>query len=393
MRFAGIDVGSKTHVLAIVDEAGNVLLKPTSFAENAEGYGQLCALLGASADLLVALEATGHYGRNLFATLGTAGFHVALVNPLRTRRFAEEDLARAKTDSIDALGIARFAAQKRPAITPPRDEALDELRELVRLHDRLAQDAGDRLRQLHRLVALCFPEFTRYVRTLDSRRATLILSAYPTAEAFHDGCLSTLAQLRYGEYHKVGEALAHKLVEAAKASVARHHGPAYRNAVRFICTDLDGLRRKLQDLESDLGGAVHRHPVAGLLTTIDGLGYLSAARIVAAVGDPATFRHGAALAAYVGVVPRTNHSGLRRPAGASLTPLGNARLRRALYMTTFAAIRLNPWLRAYYERLRARGKLPKVAIIAAERKLLMAVYSVAKSRQPFVPRITHASQT
>lgn len=154
-------------------------------------------------------------------------------------------LARAKTDSIDALGIARFAAQKRPAMTPPRDEAMDELRELVRFHDRLAQDAGDRVRQLHRLVALCFPEFTRHVRTLDSQRAILILREHRTAEAFDDGCLRALAQLRYGEYHKVGEALAHKLVSAAKISVARHHSPAYRNAVRFICADLDaGLARK-----------------------------------------------------------------------------------------------------------------------------------------------------
>jgi transposase len=37
-----------------------------------------------------------------------------VLNPLRTRRFAEEELQRTKTDAIDALGIARFAAQKRP---------------------------------------------------------------------------------------------------------------------------------------------------------------------------------------------------------------------------------------------------------------------------------------
>jgi transposase len=42
------------------------------------------------------------------------GYAVAVLNPLRTRRFAEEELQRTKTDAIDALGIARFAAQKRP---------------------------------------------------------------------------------------------------------------------------------------------------------------------------------------------------------------------------------------------------------------------------------------
>jgi putative transposase len=57
-------------------------------------------------------------------------------------------------------------------------------------------------------------------------------------------------------------------------------------------------------------------------------------------------------------------------------------------MPTLSAVRCNPWLRAYYERLRARGKLPKVAIVAAMRKLLLAVYSVAKHRRPFVAHLT-----
>jgi transposase len=60
------------------------------------------------------LEATGHYWRNLFVALLAKGYAVAVLNPVRTRRFAEEELQRTKTDAIDALGIARFAAQKRP---------------------------------------------------------------------------------------------------------------------------------------------------------------------------------------------------------------------------------------------------------------------------------------
>jgi transposase len=53
-------------------------------------------------------------------------------------------------------------------------------------------------------------------------------------------------------------------------------------------------------------------------------------------------------------------------------------------MPVLSAIRLNPWLRAFYQRLRAAGKPPKLALIAAMRKLLHAVYSVAKHRRPFV---------
>jgi transposase len=389
MRFAGIDVASQVHVVAIVDETGAVLLKPTSFGEDAAGYEKLFALLGSATDLLVAMEATGHYGRNLLAALSGKCFPVALLNPLRTRRFAQEDLVRGKTDSIDALGIARFGAQKRPPACTPRDPATDELREVVRSYDRLLQDIGDRVRQLHRLVDLCFPEFTRHVRTLDSLRATAILGEYPTAEAFHTSTLPKLTKLlRVTNPHGLRKGLARDLIEAAKVSVAPHRGEPYRDQVRYLCQDLDSLRRRRRDLESDLERRVTQDQVGSLLTTIEGLGFVSVARIIAAVGDPARFRHAGALAAYVGVVPGTQHSGLHRPDRATLCPLGNARLRRALYMATLGAVQRNPWLRAYYQRLRRKGKLPKVALIASMRKLLTAVYSVAKHRKPFAPRLT-----
>jgi transposase len=156
MRFVGIDVAAERHVVAGVDEANAVVLKATPFTEDTEGYQKLLSLLGTAADTLVAMEATGHYWKNLFATLAAHGFAVALLNPLRTHRFAGEDLQRTRTDAIDALGIARFAAQKRPPATRLPDRATEELRELVRFRDRLVQDFGDRVRQLHRLVDLGF---------------------------------------------------------------------------------------------------------------------------------------------------------------------------------------------------------------------------------------------
>ncbi len=184
MRFVGIDIASETHVVAVVAEDQSVLLKPVPFKENAAGYELLWERLGSPRDTLVTLEATGHYWKNLFAALVTRGFAVALINPLRSRRFAQEDLERTKTDAIDALGLARFGAQKRPRVSVLRDHATDELRELVRLRDRLVQDFGDCTRRLHRLVYLGFPEFKRHVKRLDSQLSTGLLKEYPTARAF-----------------------------------------------------------------------------------------------------------------------------------------------------------------------------------------------------------------
>jgi transposase len=388
MRFVGIDIGAEKHWVATVDEREEVLLKSTWFTEDAAGYAKLFELVGSPLDTIVAMEATGHYWKNLFAALVARGFAVALLNPLRTRRFAEEDLERTKTDSIDALGIARFACQKRPAGARLADADLEELQELVGLRDRLQQDFGDRLRQLHRLVDLGFPEFTRHVKDLGTERATSILSEYPTAEAFRGVSIKRLARLRYDGQHRVGEELASELLAAAQDSVGHHHGHAYRIQVRFICQDLCVLRQRLREVDGDIEKKLDAHEVGRLLTTIDGIGTQTAAKILARVGDPAELRSSAALACFVGVVPALRQSGKKQSKRAPLPPHGDATLRAALWMPTLTAVQRNLWLRAHYRRLLARGKLPKVALVACMRKLLTAVYSVAKNRRPFVPQLT-----
>lgn len=386
MHYVGIDLGSRSHVVASIDETGAVIIKPTSFDEDQRGYATVLDLLGAPADTVIAMESTGHYGRNLIAALRWHGFGVAVINPLRTKRFAQEDLKRAKTDSVDALLLARFAAQKRLTPSDEHDTATLDLRELVRFHDRMELDHNNRVRQLHRLVSLTFPEFPRHV-PVNGIRATMILREYPTAQALAGCSVETLAQYRCGA-QRVGAARARALIEAAAVSIGRHDGAVYRLEARHLCDDLLTLRHRLDEIVADIVRRVQEHPVASLLTTIGGIGPLTAAQIVATVGDPARFRSAATFAAYVGVVPGTDQSGLRRPGHAPLSPIGHARLRRALWMPTIAAAAQgrNPWLAAYYTRLKAAGKPSKVALVAAMRKLLTAVYSVAKHRQPFTTK-------
>lgn len=337
--FAGIDIASERHMLARLGSAGKPIGRPIAFTEDHAGYTRLAEALGPP-PVLVAMEATGHYWKNLFAVLTAAGHDVALLNPFTARRFQDASLERTKTDTIDAEGLARLAFEKRPASTQLHDTAAESLRELVRHRDRLRQDEpssaigsrtmanDDRVRQLHRLVDLGFPEFTRHVRSLDSMLATALIAEYPTAQAFARANPRRLAKLRYDGCHFVGPDLAEWLVAAAKHSVAR---------------------------------------------------------IIAAVGDPARFRGAGAFAAHVGVVPGLRQSGKQSArTRAPISPMGNTRLRKALWMPVLGAVRRNPSLRAVYERLRAAGKPAKLALIAAMRKRLNAVSSVARNRKPFV---------
>jgi transposase len=197
--------------------------------------------------------------------------------------------------------------------------------------------------------------------------------------------------LRLDGRRRVGAKLALELIEAAKVSVGRHDGPAYRSEVQLTSADLVALRARAKAVASQIEAFVAAHAVGLLLRTIDGISAITVGRILAAVGDPARLRSAGALASYVGVVPGTSKSGLRRPNHSRLSPLGKAQLRHSLYMATLGAVQRNPWLGAYYTRRKAAGKPPKVALVATMRKLLAAVSSVAKNRRPFVSHAPHSA--
>jgi transposase len=167
--------------------------------------------------------------------------------------------------------------------------------------------------------------------------------------------------------------------------VGAYHSEPYRLRIKHLCEDLELLRRRLEDFARDVGRKVDEPELGKLIMTIEGVGRLTAACLIAELGDPARFDSPGAIASYVGVVPRIRQSGKKRFTKGPAIPFGNARLRKSLFMVVLQLIRRNAWLRQYYERLRAAGKPGKVAVIAAMRKLFIAVRSVTKHRRPFVP--------
>jgi len=200
--------------------------------------------------------------------------------------------------------------------------------------------------------------------------------------------VAKLAKLCFDGRRRVGSTLARALILAAKQSVGSLQTAPFELEVRYACQDICEMRQRARRLEADILCRINSHNLGKLLTTIEGVSTLTAAAIIGETGDPARFPNAAMFASYVGVVPRLHHSGKRKFSGNAAIPLGNARLRRALWMPVLVGIRVNPWLRAHYHRLRAAGKRPKVAMIACMRKLLAAVYSVAKRRRPFVQPVT-----
>jgi transposase len=385
-RFAGIDVAMESHDVVVVDEKGEVVVPSFKIREDSEGHSTLLGRLQPTDELLIVLEATGHYWVNLYAALVGAGYQVAVVNALQSRRFAQSELLRAKTDKIDALALARFALQKRPQPTPLPDQHIQDLRELVRFLDVQKEAQAMAMHRLWRMVDLCFTEIRTIFKDIGSEAALAVLEAYPTAAAMRSAKRKELARLTYGRRkHKLGSDIIEQLLTAAPKSVASKKGPVYENEVRCLCEDIRTAKRRIGEIEDEIDKTLHTNELAQLLLSIDGLAEPTVARLIGHLGDPAKFKDGGALGSYVGVVPATSQSGRSHSNAKFISHLGNSDLRRALWMTTLAAIRRKEgWLGRYYRRLRERGKPAKVALTACMRKLLIAVHWVATHRQPFV---------
>jgi transposase len=150
------------------------------------------------------------------------------------------------------------------------------------------------------------------------------------------------------------------------------------------------LEREIARVEKAIAQHVASHPTlakqATLLESIPGISHLTAQKILAELGGaPERFACSSSAAAYAGLAPREHRSGSSVRKKTRLSKRGNAALRKALYFPTVTALRFNPLVKAFYERLVASGKRKMVALGAAMRKLLMIAVGVLRSGKPFDP--------
>lgn len=151
------------------------------------------------------------------------------------------------------------------------------------------------------------------------------------------------------------------------------------------------LQRQLAALDTDLDQTIRNHPgwrvQDDLLRSTPGVGPILSATLLGGLPELGTLARGP-IAALVGVAPWNRDSGHHR--GSRHCWGGRADIRAVLYMATLAAVRCNPVLRAFYQRLIGAGKLKKVALVACMRKLLTILNAMVKTQTPWAPPVREA---
>lgn len=154
-----------------------------------------------------------------------------------------------------------------------------------------------------------------------------------------------------------------------------------RKSIQQIIKALD---RQIEEIDHHIDTHLRTHHgiERALLDSVTGVGPGTIATLIAALPELGCIS-GRQISALVGVAPFNCDSGRHR--GHRHIWGGRAQVRAALYMASLSAVRFNPVLKTFYQRLLAQGKPKKLALVACMHKLLLILNAIMRDRKPWNP--------
>ena len=176
------------------------------------------------------------------------------------------------------------------------------------------------------------------------------------------------------------------LIQAEKNRLESARSGRVRSSLERAIRALDEELKQVQaGLDELMAANARLKAQQKLLRSIKGIGPVSSRKLLAELPEVSCFGSARQAAAYAGLCPRRHESGKSVRKRGRLSKVGNADLRKTLYMPAMVAIKHNPVFREFAQRLRAAGKCEKVIIGAVMRKLLHVAFGILKHQKPFDP--------
>ena len=334
MAVIGIDTHKRTLAACAVDGLGAVVAERT-FGCDPDGLAELVRWARPLAvDGRVGVEGSASYGAPAARMLVAAGLEVREVPPHLSRRERARTRRPGKSDPGDALAIARVTLRE-PTLPPVRlDDRTEEIGLLVDAREELVNAQTQARNRLHAHLVVLVPGYGRTASQLVSPRQ---LDAIETLLAPLAGTRAELA--------------------------------------RTLLEDLRMLGSRARELHGRIARLVAGHP----LLQLPGVGVLTAAWLIAEVGDVDRFSSPAAFAMFAGVAPIPASSGESHR--MRLNRGGNRRLNRALYTIALVQVWHHPPAQAYLARKRSEGMSWAEALRCLKHRIARPVFRLLQAGQ------------
>jgi transposase len=383
----GDDWAQDHHDIEVMGEAGQVLAR-RRLPEGVAGIGQLHELIGrflpADGDAQVQVGIETDRGPWV-AALIAAGYVVFAVNPLQASRYrGRHGVSGAKSDSGDAHMLADVVRTDAHQLRPAAGDSAEAegIKVLARTHKTLIWERTAVTQRLRAQLLEYFPAAVAAFEDLDAPDALELLGKAPDpARAARLTRAQVSAVLKRAGRYKIKERT--DAILAALRSPQLGQPPAltaaYAATVRSLIAVITTLNEQVKTLQGQVEAHFGRHPDAEIYLSQPGLGAITGARVLGEFGDdPHRYASGKARRNYAGTSPITRASGKKKIIAARF--VRNDRLIDALMIQAFAALRVSPGARAFYDAQRAKGLEHNDALRRLASRLVAILHGCLKTR-------------
>ena len=394
MNAVGIDVSKGKSTVAAVNFAKEVILSPREVEHTEAGLERLIYndLLTLDGEVRVIIEATGRYHEPIAAALHEAGVYVCVVNPLVIHDYGNNSIRRTKTDKKDALKIARYGIDNWTELREytPLDAIRQQLKLTSRQYNFYMKHVVQHQNNLISLSDKVFPGvneiFTSPARKDGHQKWVDFFTTF-----WHADCIARTTQTAFIErYRKWCKRKKYNFSEEKALDVyisALGHWttlPKNDYAKLLVTTataQLTAAQKGLAAIKAELLRIAVLMPEYEKLRALYGVGEITAAQLIAEIGDIRRFDNRNSLIAFAGVDPSTYQSGKYESKSGTATKRGSPHLRKTLFQVVDAHLKHSPANQAVFQfldRKRAEGKPYYVYMTAAANKFLRIYYGIIK---------------
>jgi hypothetical protein len=390
LLFIGDDWAEAHHDIELLNDAG-LLLVQRRLPEGLAGIATLHELVAEHLDpegepdqVLVGIETErGPWVQALLA----AGYRVYAINPMQVARYRERhSTSGAKSDPGDAHLLAEIVRLDRAhhRSIAGDSEIAEHVKVAARAHQTMIWSRVRQVNALRSLLRAYYPAaLAAFGTDLASRDALTVLAAAPSPEQGRRLSQARLESLlRKGGRQRNIAATAAKIKTAlGSEQLTARPGvvPAYAASASALVAVLTTMVTQTEVLAGQVEQGFGQHPDVEIYRSQPGLGVILGARVLAEFGDdPDRYPDARSRKNYSGMSPITRASGTKRVVLARYAR--NRRLGDALFLQAYAALRVSPGARAYYDQQRARGATHYQALRAVANRLVGILHGCLRTR-------------
>lgn len=390
--YIGIDLHKATHTAVIID-CWNTKLGEITFENKPSEFKKLIAKVNKHSEGLIpvfGLENAESYGRNLAIYLIEKGYIVKDVNPSLSHAQRLSAPTTKKDDSYDAWCVSNVLLSRLDDL--PEVKPNDIFWTLAQLVNRRESIVVTRVRlkgQLHEQLSHNYASYKKFFTLMDTKTALNFWELYPSPQYLQGVTVEELAEImRKTSHNHCSTKKAQSILDAANNDgyIKKDYQEARDFIIKGIVRDLRHAKEELEKVEKEI---IQLMKILGYkLETMPGIDTITAARIVAEIGDINRFSNADKLARFAGIAPSFFGSGGKGKEQKSRQ--GNRRLYGIFYFLAVQMIQVsikgkprNAVFLDFFKRKQTEGKTKPQALVSVMRRLVNIIYGMLKNKTEY----------